>query len=75
MNVFCSDIGLLAAAEDQCQSTEAEEGGGGGLGNGCNLKILKITSRRLIGLETNKEAGISCCFSDRDGIIDDDTTA
>ena len=29
-----SEAGLLAATEDECESTEAEKGGGGGLGDG-----------------------------------------
>ena len=28
-----SEAGLLAATEDECESTEAEKGGGGGLGD------------------------------------------
>ena len=43
-----SEAGLLAATEDECESAKAEQGGGGGLGDGGDLHI--IDESRLIGV-------------------------
>ena len=37
--MFISEAGLLAATEDECESTEAEKGGGGGLGDGGAVEV------------------------------------
>ena len=40
-DAWFSEAGLLATAEDECESTEAEQGGGGGLGD-CGHRAIEL---------------------------------
>jgi hypothetical protein len=64
--MWFSEAGLLAATEDEGESTKAEKGGGGGLGDGGALHKNLFESNIVIG--SSRVGDVKAYAAGRDGV-------